>query len=124
MYCLCSGAPARCSINQSYLILTDIVKRDLKLLDINDLEVLVRRKEVDSEPCDVLLTEENLVLFKKGSDSGLVLADASLESEVAFRNIKTSILGFTMLHVGGQQLLVIGAACNSKMKYMFLTYTV
>ncbi len=119
-----SGGPCKCSINQTYLILADTVNRDLKLYDINDLSVLVCHKQIESEPCDVLLTQENLVFYKKSSDSSLILTEENLDNQVTFKNIQTSMQGFTMLEVAGQQVLVIGTPCSSPMKYTFSTYTV
>ena len=119
-----SSSPCRCSINQSYLILMDNIRRELRVVDINDISVIVGSRVLDLEPYDVLLTDDNLVIYKSGSDSGLIMTDVNFENQASFKNIKTSILGYTMLQLAGKQLLVIGTPCTTKMKHMFATYTV
>lgn len=122
------GNAYKCSINECYLLVADSMKCAMKILDINDLKVVnekvLQLERSASGPCEVLLCENNLVFFKSNKESDLMVTDITLEKQVVFRHLNDSILGFTMIQVAGQQILVIANTCNIKKKSKFLTFTV
>lgn len=122
-----SGHPTKCSINMSYMAVTDTLKNELNIFNLSDMS-FVANKKVDAEkgstcgPYDVCLTQDNLVIYKTSSDFKLVVSDVGLRDKFWFKNIRTSILGFNMLEVADRQHLVIGTKSSTKNKYTFVLF--
>lgn len=126
-YLSLSGHPTKCSINMSYMAVTDTLKNELTIFNLSDMS-FVANKKIDAEmgstcgPYDVCLTQDNLVIYKTSSDFKLVVSDVGLREKFWFKNIRTSILGFNMLEVAGRQHLVIGTRSSTKNKYTFVLF--
>lgn len=122
-----NGYPSKCSINMNYLVLTDTINHEISVYDIQNFtkqssKSVESSSYADAGPFDVILTDDNLIIYKLHSDFKLVATDVDLKEEFSFENIRTSILGYCMLEVPGRQALVIGTNCSHKDKHTFIVY--
>lgn len=62
-------------------------------------------------PCNILLTDDDLILYKKNPDSKLCLNTINFSEEICFKNIKSPILSYGMLSCGSQHKLIISTSC-------------
>ena len=72
-------------------------------------------------PCSVLLTDDDLIMYKKNPDSKLCLNTLNFSEEICFKNIKSPILSYGMLSFGCQHRLIMS---TSSAKNKLLCFTV
>lgn len=123
-YDMPNGEPYKLSINNDYLVLTDIAQHQLSLHSIHSLEMIknliIEQPDGKNGPFSVCITSDNIIFFKNYRDSQLTFVDIDLSNEHVFRRLESPLEGFTLLDCA-KQVLVIGAI-EKRDKFKFICF--
>lgn len=109
-YCVPEGDPYKISINDNYLVLTDIGLHRISVHSISNLNIinhLTIQQSDENGPFGVYITNDNSIFFKNYKTYQLVVIDIYLNNQTVFQKIPRGIEDFTVLECV-QQVLVVG----------------
>lgn len=112
------GSPYKISINDNYLVLTDIGQHRLSVHSISNLSIinhLTIEQSNENGPYSVYVTNDNIIFFKNYKNSQLVAVDIYLNNQTVFHKIPKGIEDFTVLECV-QQILVVGVFDKNQSK--------
>ena len=124
---LSDGEPSYCSINQSYLVVSDVLRHRLIVYDVESFvelnKIIIEQQDGANGPFTVQLTDDNSIFYKNYLDYQLVLTDVDFNQQVSFKNLKSGILGICVLQCGVHHTLVV-ASIAYRNQFKFLTFSI
>lgn len=112
------GIPYKISINDNYLVMSDIGQHRISVHSISNLSIinhLTIEQSSENGPYAVYVTNDNTIFFKNYKNSQLVLVDIYLNNQTVFQKIPKGIEDFTILECV-QQVLVVGVFDKNRSK--------